>query len=346
MSRRTPYQAAIALFIVWCLLSSPAWAIDVQELKQHQKLVRQLVDKVLPATVCIQTSNGDGSGSGVVVNKEGLILTAGHVTMAIGEELTVLFPDGKKVRAKRLGVSGTRDAAMAQIIDKGKYPFVELGESGELKRNDWCIAIGHAGGFDAKRTPPIRIGRVIANHKWIVTDCALIGGDSGGPLFDQQGLLIGIHSNIGASLTQNQHVPIDIFSRNWKRMIQGDTWGSLEGDAKGGDQRPVLGIRLHPSPHDDGVGLEMVIPGSPAAEVGIQAGDIVVSVNQHIVRSPEDIMALVQEKKLEHELKIEVQRDGKVLEFSVKPIPASELMAMARELEDSELEKLELTRRS
>ena len=83
--------------------------------------------------------------------------------------------------------------------------------------DQWCIALGHAEGFQRDRSAPIRLGRVLGpNHMgFLSTDCALIGGDSGGPLFDLAGRLIAVHSRIGNDVQENLHVPIDHYDYAW-----------------------------------------------------------------------------------------------------------------------------------
>ena len=95
-----------------------------------------------------------------------------------------------------------------------------MGASKPLEAGDWVIALGHSAGFDAGRTPPVRFGRVISKGpgNFLTTDCTLIGGDSGGPLFDLDGKIVGIHSSIGVSLTNNNHAGIDGFREDWDRI--------------------------------------------------------------------------------------------------------------------------------
>src|SRR5690606_14730992 len=102
------------------------------------------------------------------------------------EEVTVNFPDGTKAPGKVLGANYSKDIAMVQIEEEGPWPYMPLGESRPLAAGDWVVAMGHSAGFDKLRTPPVRFGRVISTGpgNFLTTDCKLIGGDSGGPLFD------------------------------------------------------------------------------------------------------------------------------------------------------------------
>ena len=203
-------------------------APNVKNFKELQKLDRQIVDmskRAQPATVCLVSMDGRGSGSGVVVSEDGLILTAAHVTSSMPNGVIVIFPDGTRKAGEILGADYDRDASMVQITDEGKYPFVSTGQSNGLQRNQWTVALGHSGGFDPTRKPPVRLGRVLANTDFVVTDTAVVGGDSGGPLFDVEGRVIGIHSNIGMTLSENRHVPIEVYLSQWEKLKGGKTSG-------------------------------------------------------------------------------------------------------------------------
>ncbi len=190
--------------------------------------------KVLAATVGIinQSLAGGGrmgEGSGIVISEDGLILTAGHVMGQAGAELTVIFPDGRRANAKALGANFTRDSGLVKITDPGKWPHVEMGRSDELKPGAWCLALGHPGGVQKGRTPPVRLGRLLVagrHGRFLMSDATVISGDSGGPLFDLEGRVIGIHSNIGMNVNQNQHVPIDVFRSQWDDLLASKTFGS------------------------------------------------------------------------------------------------------------------------
>ena len=170
-----------------------------------------------------------GEGSGVVVSEDGLVLTVGHVVAKPGNELIVIFPDGRRAAAKALGANFSRDSGLAKITDPGKWPYVEMGRSDDIKPGAWCMALGHPGGIQQGRTPPIRLGRVLNSGKgarFLVTDATVISGDSGGPLFDLEGRVIGVHSNIGMNVNQNQHVPINVYREQWDDLLAGKAIGS------------------------------------------------------------------------------------------------------------------------
>ncbi|MEM7386381.1 MAG: serine protease, partial [Verrucomicrobiota bacterium] len=219
----------------------------LQALKERQDKILQVVKNAQPAVVSITSRSRQGSGSGVIINPEGLILTAGHVTSTTGDVLIIILPNGDEVPGEALGAHMSRDAGMARITtDRTDWPYVELGDPDEVTLGQWCVAIGHPGGFDKQRTAPIRAGKVLRKHKgFLVSDCTLAGGDSGGALFDLEGKLIGIHSSISVSLAQNMHVAMDAFEgEDRKRMEADETWGELSQAAV----QPAMPSRKFPPP--------------------------------------------------------------------------------------------------
>ena len=175
----------------------------IQALRDREARIKAVHERVSPSIVALGSVDPQfqGWGSGVIVNETGLILTAGHVTEATGEDILVYLADGRQMVAKRLGANMNRDAAMAQLIpvnDSETFPYVEIAELNSTELGDWVVALGHPGGYDATRPAPLRAGRVIQKQgeKLIVTDCTLAGGDSGGAVFDLDGRLVGINSSI------------------------------------------------------------------------------------------------------------------------------------------------------
>ncbi|MGO9112001.1 MAG: trypsin-like peptidase domain-containing protein [Thermoguttaceae bacterium] len=227
----------VTLLALGSFLSRPVQANDtttVAVLKRVEAKSRAVASRVLGATVGIinhslASSDRLGEGSGVVVSEDGLILTAGHVIAQPGCDLTVIFPDGRRAAAKGLGANFARDSGLARFTMAGKWPHVEMARSNDIKPGTWCVALGHPGGIQQGRTPPIRLGRVLNSGKdarFLVTDATVISGDSGGPLFDLDGRVIGIHSNIGANFDQNRHVPIDVFREQWNDLLAGKAIGN------------------------------------------------------------------------------------------------------------------------
>jgi len=196
---------------------------SLDELLSVQKQVQAVLDRSLRATVGIRV--GSAQGSGVIVSPEGHVLTAAHVISKPGQDATVLLSDGRQVRGKTLGVYTTLDAGLMKITDDGQWPMAEQGVSAGVGLGAWCVAIGHPLGYQDGRPPVVRVGRVLrTGDDQIQTDCPLVAGDSGGPLFDLRGRVIGINSRIGGSTDMNYHVPVDVFRNIWDRLAGGDSW--------------------------------------------------------------------------------------------------------------------------
>lgn len=240
---------------------------SLDELRMIERRVRELAERVLPATVSVQA--GSASGSGVVVSKDGYVLTAGHVGVSPGRQVLVIFPDGKRVQGITLGINTRMDSGLIKITEEGEWPHVEMAASFDLKPGAWCLATGHPGGFDRNRPGVVRLGRIIRSDSTVIqTDCTLVGGDSGGPLFDMDGRVIGIHSRIANPTAANFHVPIDTYQLTWDRLVKGDAWGTPD---PGG---PFLGV--NGTDHPKGCRLTQVMEGTPAWEAGLRPGDVVI----------------------------------------------------------------------
>jgi len=301
---------------------SPAEA--VRELRQRQKKIQDVVAKNIGAVVAV--TDGIGFGSGVIVNEDGLVLTAGHVMASSNPNYKVVLPSGKELRAKPLGKNKSLDAGMVQIVEEGTYPFVELGDKSELKLGDWCVCLGHPGGYKLGRTAPVRAGKILElNPNDLVTDCVLIGGDSGGPLFDLDGKLIGIHSSIGNHIAINRHVDVNTFSTYWDRLLKGERWGSLpdlnnkkptpSAPPKRKTGKPALGVTIQPS--ETQALIIRVRPGSPAASVGIQVNDVVVKFEDRTIQSSEQLIQLIAEKNPGESVKLTTRRGQTEFHYQV-----------------------------
>jgi serine protease Do len=301
------------------LMTSPVSAeMTPESLKAVEAKVRSVVEKALPCTVAITSERTGAAGSGVIVSSDGLILTAGHVTRATGDELLVFLTDGTTVKATALGADYRKDSGMARIIDDGEYPFVKIGDSTSLEENEWCIALGHTAGYQPDRTPPVRLGRILSDRVggFISTDCALTGGDSGGPLFDLNGELIGIHSNIGNSLMENRHIPIETYQSQWNDMVEGARLNDWNG--------PMLGVWLDEDVAE-GVRVE-VMPDGPAAKAGLETNDIIVAVKGKPTLNGDKLLVEIAKCRPQEPAEIEVLRGDERLKIEVTPTRRRQLM--------------------
>lgn len=274
---------------------------DLEELKALQDRIRDLTGDILASTVAIQV--GRANGSGVIVSKDGYVLTAAHVAGTPRQAAMVWLSDGSVKRGITLGLNQELDAGMIKITEPGDWPFAPLGQSSQLKAGQWCLATGHPGGFDgSRRSPVLRWGRVLkTDRSAILTDCTLVGGDSGGPLFDMNGRVVGIHSRIGKNLTINVHVPVDPYRSSWNRLVRGEVWGMLDPGQQG-----WLGVT-----EDDkssNAKILRVVEGSPAKLAGLLPGDVVIRVNKAPIDSFGDLQSEIRQYRPDDEVRLLVLR--------------------------------------
>jgi len=283
---------------------------SVEEARAIQKQVKEVLARVTPSVVGIQV--GDASGSGVII-KDKYVLTAGHVSGKPGRDCFLILPDGKRLKGKTLGQNVNIDSGLIEIVEEGKFPSVDLGESAKLLKGQWVLCLGHPGGFRPGRSPVVRLGRVLAASDYTIrTDCTLVGGDSGGPLFDLSGKVVGIHSSIGPNITINNHVPVNTFRETWDRLAKGESWGGLNF----GRDSAYLGLTLEKA--DKGLKIKEVTPDSPASKSGMKTDDVLTRFDGKAVGTQDDLIELLAKKKPNDEVALEVVRGGETVTLKVK----------------------------
>ncbi|HEX8916718.1 MAG TPA: trypsin-like peptidase domain-containing protein [Humisphaera sp.] len=296
----------------------PAVPKSADDLKAIEARVAEITKKVMPAVVGIQANGGQGSG--VIITSDGYVLTAGHVSGSPNQDVTLILADGRRVKARTLGVNKTIDSGLIKITEPGEWPAAEIGESGKLKKGEWVIALGHPGGYRRDRPPVLRLGKVLNNpgiNDFLTTDCTLVGGDSGGPLFDLEGRVVGINSRIGPSTLNNMHTPVDTFPQTWDRLARSDAWGGEPQRIAGGlfgRGGPMLGLRGESIP-EGGKGARVIelTPGGPAEAAGLKVGDVVTKFDNRPVDTMDDLAEMIGGKRPGNEVPIEVRRDGKTV---------------------------------
>lgn len=293
----------------------------VSDLKQIQGQVKGVLKKVMPATVAIiipdPRGRGIAAGSGVIVSEDGFVLTAGHISQKPGEKCSLIFANGKKIQGETLGWNKARDAGMIKITDEGKWPFVALGDSTKVSPGDWCLTIGHPGGYKPGRTPVVRLGKVLgSSREWIQTDTPLVGGDSGGPLFDLEGKLVGIHSWISQSLSGNMHVPVNTYKQGWDRLASGEEWGNSLRIRNRARPPAYMGIAFNTE--NDDLQIAEVYPDTPASRIGIKPGDVVKEVGGEAISNRKELMEIMVEKRPGDEIELTVEREKKEMKFILK----------------------------
>lgn len=191
---------------------------DVADLKRLESQTKQVLGDVLPAIVAVSNvghktkssesvQEGSHFASGVIIRADGLVLSQYHVSHSgtydddlglvvdgqPGERVDVVLHDGRQVEAELLGAHRLTDLSLLRIIEPGTYPFVELADSNSTKLGDWVLKPGHPTGYRKQRGTVSRLGRIVyQNQLDIVADCMIAGGDSGGPIINLDGKLIGL----------------------------------------------------------------------------------------------------------------------------------------------------------
>lgn len=282
--------------------------VSLKQLSAMERQQREVVRRAAECTVSVQI--GISQGCGVIVSGDGYVLTAAHVAMRANRDVSLTLSDGRKIAGRTLGLNREVDAGLIKIVDdtnNGKpWPHATLGRSNHLEPGMWCIAMGHPGGYALDRGAVARVGRILAVRRGaIVTDCALIGGDSGGPLFDLQGELIGIHSRIGNDITDNLHVPVDHYDRTWDRLAAAEVWGYLPGF------RPVIGVRG--TSNSDVAEIREIIPGSPAANAGLLPGDIIQQFGDVNISDFPSLKSAVDNTMPGEQIRLRIRRDDSTM---------------------------------
>lgn len=256
-------------------------------------------------------------GSGFIVSKDGYILTNNHV-IKDADEIVVRLNDRRELDAKLIGADESSDLALLKV-DAKDLPTVELGDSDALEVGEWVVAIGSPFGFDYSVTAGIvsAKGRSLPNENYvpfIQTDVAINPGNSGGPLFNLDGKVVGINSQIytrsGGFMGVSFAIPINVAM---------DVVDQLK--EKGKVSRGWLGVVIQEVSKDlaESFGLEkaagalvaQVVPGSPAEEAGLQSGDIITHFNGRAINLSSDLPHQVGRVKPGVEAKLDVVRNGK-----------------------------------
>lgn len=272
-----------------------------------------------------QTQEGRSLGSGFLISADGFIVTNNHVVSpgaegAVVNSITVILPDRRELEAKLVGRDEASDIAVLKISADAPLPFVKLGDSETLRVGDWVVAIGNPLGQSGTVTAGIvsALHRVTgsggSNDRFIQTDAAINQGNSGGPLFDMSGQVVGINSQILSNSGGNIGIGLSIPAT--------EAWPIIEQLMRGDSiQRGYLGVGIQEI--DEGLaeslGLDKnrgeiitsVSPGGPADKAGVQPNDVIVTVNGRAVTPDTTLSYLVANLKPGTRVPIELLRDGR-----------------------------------
>lgn len=299
------YQILITVICSLGCLSTLQAEFDATALQAD---IQKTINSAQPAVVAIRGSRS--AFSGVIVSSDGHVLSAGHAVKP-GSRYQVILPDGRSFRARGKGSNPKADCALVQITDNvPDLPFVQIGESSNLLPNQPCIGISFPGGQGTREQPAVRFGRIVrrARSGGMLQSTALMEpGDSGGALFDLNGRVIGIHSRIGRSMTQNYEVPIDVYKNFWNELNAEITFT--------GNSRLILGIEARQREDASGITVEKIREESVAAKTGILVNDVITVINGDDTGSLTALraaLAKAAEKRLD-KVSVQVKRKDEVV---------------------------------
>ena len=258
-----------------------------------------------------------GQGSGFIVSADGLVLTNAHVVQG-ASEVTVKLTDRREFRARVLGTDAATDVAVLRI-EARDLPVVRLGDPAGARVGDWVLAIGSPFGFENSVTAGIvsAKGRALPGENYvpfIQTDVAVNPGNSGGPLFNLKGEVIGINSQIysrsGGYQGLSFAIPIDMVLRVKDQIVA----TGQAAHARLGVTTQSLNQALAQSfglERTEGALIAEVAPGSAAEKAGLRSGDVVLKFNGKVIGESGELAALVGQAAPGDQVRLEVLREGK-----------------------------------
>tara|TARA_Y100000589_G_scaffold309231_1_gene326496 strand:+ start:214 stop:1395 length:1182 start_codon:yes stop_codon:yes gene_type:complete len=267
-----------------------------------------------------------GQGSGVIFDGQGLVLTNAHVVENM-DRVMVGLPDGRRVSGEVVGQDPVTDLAVVKLQGGGLWPTAPLGDSDRLRVGDWAIAVGNPFGLENTVTLGIvsnlnrnvsQLGIQGKRLDLIQTDAAINPGNSGGPLLNSAGEVVGINTLVRSGPGAGLGFAIPI---NRAKTI------ALQLVNQGRASHPMVGIGLStiPAPTPGGIVppgavVRSVMPGGPGALAGLQVNDVIVAVAGQPVRNPAEVVTAIDRSGVGQPLVLNVQRQGKQLPVTVRPV--------------------------
>ena len=277
------------------------------------------------------TQRGASLGSGFIISADGYIVTNNHVVApardnAVVESITVTMPDRTEYPARLVGRDEASDLAVLKIEPRGALPFVRFAPQNNLRVGDWVVAIGSPYSLGGTVTA----GIVSALHRninaglydrFIQTDASINSGNSGGPLFDLNGNVVGINTalysptggniGIGFAIPAEQAGPVVEALRRGERVRRGYIGVSLQTI----NEDVARNLRIE---RNRGELVTTVTPGGPAAQAGLEQGDVVITVAGQPVTPDQSLAFLISQQPIGSSVPMEVIRDGQRRNVSIR----------------------------
>ena len=313
--------------------------IDTERLVERQQFDPTLLDPLLRDLLGEPGMAPDrerGQGSGVIIDKDGLVLTNAHVVERV-DNVSVTLADGTNREGQVLGTDSITDLALVKIDNQQGSSYAPLGDSEELEVGDWAIALGTPYGLEKTVT----LGIVSSLHRdinalgfsdkrldLIQTDAAINPGNSGGPLINSNGQVIGINTLVrsGPGAGLGFAIPINLAKNVSDQLLE-----------NGEVIHPYLGVQLislNPKiakehnedpnslvqlPERSGALIQSVIPNSPAEKAGLRRGDLVIAAENILIEEPKTLLDEVEKAQIGKIFLLNVLRDNKEIKVNIKP---------------------------
>jgi serine protease Do len=278
-------------------------------------------------------------GSGFIISKDGYVMTNNHVVKG-ADEIIVKLTDRREIKAELIGTDPRSDIALLKLISEEPLPVVKIGKSEKLKVGEWVLAIGSPFGFEQSVTAGIvsAKGRSLPRENYvpfIQTDVAINPGNSGGPLFNLDGQVVGINSQIysrtGGFMGLSFAIPIDVAMEVAEQLKD-------SGEVK----RGWLGILIQDVTRDlaesfgmdkpEGALVAKVLPDSPAEAAGFQSGDVVIEFNGRDIATSSSLPPVVGRTKVGKAVPVKIYRGGKkkTLSVTIGELPSDDELKVSR----------------
>ena len=313
--------------------------IDTERLVERQQFDPTLLDPLLRDLLGepgMAPDRESGQGAGVIIDKDGLVLTNAHVVERV-DNVSVTLADGTNREGQVLGTDSITDLALVKIDNQQDSSYAPLGDSEELEVGDWAIALGTPYGLEKTVT----LGIVSSLHRdinalgfsdkrldLIQTDAAINPGNSGGPLINSNGQVIGINTLVrsGPGAGLGFAIPINLAKNVSEQLLE-----------NGEVIHPYLGVQLislNPKiakehnedpnslvqlPERSGALIQSVIPNSPAEKAGLRRGDLVIAAENILIEEPKTLLDEVEKAQIGKIFLLNVLRDNKEIKVNIKP---------------------------
>lgn len=334
--RRILFSSIAAGGLLFSVSGPEAPAASAGVAKAMGNAVADVVERVMPAVVVVRTEATRyrlaqdwyfgrlyriperlaGMGSGVIISKDGYVLTNRHVIDG-AQQIEVVLNDGAKVQARLVGEDPQTDLAVLKLDpeEPREFAHLEAGNSDALRVGEFVMAIGSPFSLSSSVTLGIvsQKGRAIGAlpyEDFIQTDAAVNRGNSGGPLVDMEGRVVGINTiiqtaglsegNIGISFA----IPINLAMNVARALMKDGAW-----------LRPWIGIVMEEV--EGGVAIRRVVPQSPSSRVGLKSGDVILTVDGQAARQVRDIQRAIMNRKAGESVALGIRRGNESINFTL-----------------------------